>query len=282
MEQLEPTDVTYLFNQMNRCLLVEQCHRKLHEAKRPEDKTMCAECNKPFVFEAATADMVCMSCGFTKHILTDDVFDHSTMCRYNRNPVHHYATAEHFFQSLSDLACLGRRTVPVSIMSLCTRTLGRGTMISNVDVFGVLKAGGHTRYYTSKYEIAKRLRGKAEVKINSDELELIRFHYMRYNRQFMYFQQDKRIGIFSKKGRLRLYWPVRYIMAKMFELIGRADATVHIKGISGSTRKKNYDLHWEGLKSWVDTAEAVVGDPLKPIGMRKLGKTSRHLGQRGG
>ena len=276
MASLQSTDVAYLFGQMNRCLLVEKCRLELHKAQPPKDSSKCSKCNVSFVFECATADLLCRQCGIVKHILTDDVYDHSTASRYNKNPVHHYATAEHYFQSLSDLACLGKKTIPAKIMNLCTGVLGRHPGVTNDHVFAVLQKGGHAPYYTARYDIAARLRGSAEVKINSKELELIRFHYMRYNRQFMNFQCEERIGDVSRRGKLRLYWPVRYIMKRMFLLIGRLDVVKIIKGIAGKSRKDNYDTYWAKLEKWVNHSEEVVGRPSNPVGMKKL-KESRRI-----
>ena len=274
MEQCEPTDVTYLFSQMRRCLLVERCHTELREAKRPRDLNRCEKCKCELVVIPESGDKVCTKCGVSVHHIMDHEVQYHERGNYNRNPIHHYATAEHFFQSLSDLACLGRRNIPPYIMSLCIRTLGRRSDISHADVFEVLRAGGHTKHYTSKYQIARQLRGKAEVEINSDELELLRFHYMRYNRQFMDFQNEKKVGAISIRGRIRLYWPVRFIMSQMFLLIDRPDVVLLIRGIAGAKRLKNYNLYWEQLKTWVNTSEQVVGNPLKRSSMRKLGNTT--------
>ena len=81
---------------------------------------------------------------------------------------------------------------------------------------------------------------------------MIRDCYNRYKAELVPFQQANYIGTFSKNGKPRIFWPVRYILQKMCEEIGRKDLGLFIRGIKDNKKLAIYDRYWNKLKVFVD------------------------------
>ena len=254
---LADTDVRsmeWLFAQMKMATNLETCKADL---KKNRGKTRlgadyCQRCGVLFHYDYQTSDRVCYKCGIAIHFVMDEQPNRVNIKRYNRAPRHHYTTAEHYSQVVCDFTCTGNRNVPVDVMAYCRTALGRGITVTSERVFQTLKSNGYRGYYHYKYEIANRLRGKPEFDITTQEVRDLRDTYKRYGNQFLPFQRSRNIGRISSRGKLRVFWPMRYILARMCEEIGRGDLTRFIRGIAGKKRLQEYDEQWTALKEWVD------------------------------
>lgn len=216
------------------------------------DSNRCGRCRVLFYYEQSSSSNVCPQCGHTVFVLDNQLVSFQAISRYNRNPIHVYAKHEHFYQTLLDMTCMGRRKVDNGVVNYCAAVLGRGMHVTFDKVFGVLQSGGFQRSYCNKYEIAARLRGRPEIVLSSRETELIRGHYTRYDKCFYDFQVRHKIGNRTRSGRLRLFWPVRFIIAKMFELIDRPDLISSVRKIAGKKRLLTYEKYWSKLREVVD------------------------------
>jgi len=261
--------VDYVFLEMKRCMLVDQCKQEIIEMRKTNtvetNRSMCDRCKIYYFHDRENGTHVCPQCGISFELYGEfQICDFFTRKRYNTNPIHHYIPHEHFFQTLLDITCTSRRRVPQHVMNFCRCVLGRGDAITNQNVFETLQSGGYNKYYASKYEIAARLRGKPEIYLTRRETEIVRMHYRRYARHMQQFQIEENLGNVSRRGKRRVYWPVRFIMAEMFKLIGRKDLVKHLRGISERSKAKKYDMYWKKLSTRVDAAEPVSRDVFKP------------------
>lgn len=253
MTEYEPTTVEWTMLQMKRLLLTDKCkaEMKAFRTTRNVSSDFCARCNLPFHYDHARSDRVCATCGAATQFIPDEPLGRLSRKRYNRPARHHYTTAEHFSQVVCDFTGTGNRTVPVDIMAYCRTALGNGLHVTSERVFNVLRSGGYRAYYHYKYEIALRLRGRAEFDISGEEVRALRHAYKRYGRVFLEFQRVHGIGKRSSRGKLRVFWPMRYILARMCEEIGRDDLKQYIRGIKGENRLVEYDNYWAKLKTYV-------------------------------
>ena len=256
MEAVPVGSTSWCMLKMKQLEVFYQCKRecKKYRTVAPTHSNYCSHCNILFHINYLESTKVCTSCGLSVQILLDDVYDYSTRDRYNGNRRHHYDPKEHFSQTLCDFTCTGLRSVPVNVMSYCRTVMGKGLHVTSANVFAVLQMGGFRSYYQHKYEITNRLRGKPEFKVTSREVQSMRDVYNRYRREMIPFQQSHYIGTSSKNGKLRIYWPMRYILSKICEEIGRGDLKQFIRGIRDQSKLKKYNLYWDKLKRSVDSS----------------------------
>jgi len=257
-EQLQTSEgqIEYTLIAMKRRMLFEQCQAEVKEislsANPKVDSSRCPTCHSLFFYEADTSTNTCRQCGLSVFVIEHATQSWHERGNYNTNPKHYYAKKEHFQQTLLDMTCTGNRRVPVSVVTFCKAMLGRGDHITYKQVFVALQAGGYSRFYNSRYEVAARLRGRPEIILSPREIDKVRGNYHRYDVCFYDFQVEHSIGNRSRSRRLRLYWPVRFIMVEMFKLIDRHDLIKHVKGVAGRKRLKLYKQYWEKLRIMVD------------------------------
>lgn len=252
---------------MKRITLLEQVISEVKELwhKVKVDSTRCQKCKTLYFYEESTSSNTCRQCGFSFFVIENNLLSFHERGNYNRNGRHVYAKHEHFFQTLLDMTCTGKRNIPLEIVEYCKAILGRGNHITFQKVFKALQIGGYTRFYNIKYEISARLRGVPEIVLSMRETEKLRGQYRRYDACFHDFQVANRIGNRSQSGRLRLYWPVRFIMAEMFKLIDRPDLVKYVKKISGPKRLIRYKQFWDRLRVFVDDRRPMKRDTYRPV-----------------
>lgn len=230
----------------------------------------CKECNVECIVFAEDSCASCPQCGLSRQIVLEDTSGYRDMSCYNTNPRHTYAKKEHFFQTLLDISCMGRRHIPPDVFNYCQSVLGRGMHITYRDVFRALQIGGYSKYYCIKYNIAAGLRGRPEVDLTLRESEQIRGHYMRYDRHFHEFQLKYKLGKRGSSGRLRLYWPVRFIIIEMFKLIGRHDLVSCVKPVVGRDKANGYEHYWHLLKYYVEQRNPANVRPAHALQLTRL------------
>lgn len=254
--------------EMKRMVLLDQVFAEVkemwHADKTKVDSTRCQKCKTLFFYDETTSEKACRQCGLSVFVIENDHVTFNARSRYNRNAKHVYAKHEHFFQTLLDMTCMGKRKICLDVVNYCKAVLGRGKHITFEHVFKALQTGGYTRFYNIKYEISARLRGEPEIVLSMRETEQLRGHYRRYDACFYDFQVAHRIGNRSCSGRLRLYWPVRFIMVEMFKLIDRPDLIKCVKPVSGPHRLARYIEYWKELKVFVDKRKPIRRCTYKP------------------
>jgi len=272
--------VTYVICQMKRITLFEQVLSEVkelwHKDERKVDSTRCQRCKTLYFYEESTSSNTCRQCGLSVFVIENNLVSFHSRSRYNRNARHVYAKHEHFFQTLLDMTCTGKRKISLEIVQYCKAILGRGRHITFHKVFKALQAGGYTRFYNIKYEISARLRGEPEIVLSMRETEKLRGQYRRYDACFHEFQVAHRIGNRSHSGRLRLYWPVRFIMVEMLKLIDRPDLVHCVKKISGPKRLAGYKEYWKRLRVFVDHRKPIKRDTYRPV-LIPLGRKTKRL-----
>ena len=291
MKHLPRGCVEYVLLEMKRELLLEQATRESEELYGKKNKDVdvnrCSRCNILYYYDAVISSNICPRCGLTVFVIENDHREFSSRSRYNRPPKHKYKKQEHFFQTLLDVTCTGRRKVSLSVVNFCRCILGRGEHINFDDVYKVLQYGGYTAYYSWKYEIAAKLRGRPEIVLSSREHEKVRGEYMRYDRCFHDFQKHYKIGNKTTSGGYRLFWPVRFVMAKIFQQIDRSDLVVSLRIISGPKRLIEYEKYWGLLSAWVNKKEPIRGNrqykmtltalPFRPVRIKYSRALARQL-----
>jgi len=272
--------VTYVICQMKRITLLEQVLSEVkelwHKDERKVDSTRCQRCKTLYFYEESTSSNTCRQCGLSVFVIENNLVSFHSRSRYNRNARHVYAKHEHFFQTLLDMTCTGKRKISLEIVQYCKAILGRGRHITFHKVFKALQAGGYTGFYNIKYEISARLRGEPEIVLSMRETEKLRGQYRRYDACFHEFQVANRIGNRSQSGRLRLYWPVRFIMVEMLKLIDRPDLVHCVKKISGLKRLAGYKEYWKRLRLFVDHRKPMKRDTYRPV-LIPLGRKTKRL-----
>ncbi len=256
MSVLPPGSTEWCMCEMNRHLLFRQCKKECIEYlhKVPTHSDVCNKCGLVYFIDSTTCTKICKGCGLSFDFLLDDGGGYSTKDLYNGNRRHHYNPTEHFIQTVCDFTGTGNRRVPVDVFSYCRGVLGRGLHVTSHNVFLTLQMGGYGAYYMHKYDIANRLRGKREFVVSSREIRQMKEVYMRYRREFIPFQQAHYIGTFSKTGKPRIYWPMRYILKKICEEIGRSDLTSYIRAVCDKGKIDLYDKYWYMLKGFIDNS----------------------------
>ena len=262
--------------EMKRFELVTECKKELicFEPVRSDDLVECKQCGSNLAYNHSTNEMVCTSCGVAFNFINDSNWDYQDLKRYNCANIHRYTWYEHFAQSLNDFANIGTRNVPDDIMTYCRVLLGTGLHITSHQVYKTLQSNGYRSYYQYKYEIANTLRGKREFKLGRDEIELMRSIYIKNTREFMPFQEMYSLGRKSSRGKPRLYWPMRFILARLCEEINRQDLVKFIRPIACAKRLELYKLYWYKLRELVDSRT-----PIKSIYLAQhyqLKQSKRH------
>lgn len=280
MNSVDVGSVSYVVNEMKRILLCDQAIAEVKEMwnkdKNKVDSSRCRKCKTLYFYEETTSSNTCRQCGLSVFVIENSHASFHSRSRYNRNTRHVYAKHEHFFQTLLDMTCTGKRKVSLDVVQYCKAVLGRGKHITFEKVFKTLQSGGYTRFYNIKYEIAARLRGEPEIVLSMRETEKLRGQYRRYDACFYDFQVTNGIGNRSHSGRLRLYWPVRFIMVEMFKLIGRVDLVKSVKPISGTHRLARYTAYWKMLKGFVDKRKPMTHkNKYQPVLMKLPSKKPR-------
>lgn len=235
--------------------LVSECTKEILSLPKQADLLFCDQCGGILLQHKIVSDMVCHNCGLSKHIIIQEQYDFSTSSRFNGKPVHNYRIQENFNQTLTDICAIGKRKLKPDdtkrVMDLCYKEFGKRKNVSNHEVFQVLKKNKLQQYYKMKYLIASWIRGAREIQISSSELNEIRDRYSIYSRHFMDFQYHNNYGDVSKRGKWRLLWPVKFIMRKMFEKIGREDLLNVIGDISVRKNKVRYEDQWYELEKFI-------------------------------
>lgn len=259
LTRAEKGSVEYATIEMKRLMFIqesmEDVNRRLadngkHKSRMDDNK--CDECGANRVYDQDSSSNICPRCGVSVFQIYNDVQDATHFSNYNRNPKHYYRPREHFFQTLLDMTCRSRRKVPIAVVRYCRTVLGKSPTISSADVYSALQSGGYKQHYASKYEIAAMLRGCPEIVLTPMETDLVRGHYNRYDRCFSDFQRTNAIGKRTISRRTRVFWPVRYVMGKMFVLIGRDDLLAFIRPIVSKKRQETYDKWWMKLEEYVE------------------------------
>lgn len=220
--------------------------------------THCKKCLIEYIIDYCTSSYVCTSCGFSKDMIFEQLNDYHDYERCNGPRRHYYDPTEHFSQTLSDFANIGKRQVPYYVLEYCRKRLGTGLHVSSILVFQTLQNARYTSYYQYKYEIANQLRGKQEFTFSSKEIIRLRDLYNRYRRNIYSFQEEHSIGKRSKNGKLRIYWPMRFILYRLCQEVHRYDVLPFIRTICSVKKTILYDYYWDLL-----TTE--VNSKLKPI-----------------
>lgn len=276
MNDCETGSTKWCMCEMKRIELVAECKKELvcFEPVNSVDLVHCKQCNSPLHHNAKTDEMVCKSCGLAFNFINDTVWDYQDLKRYNCANIHRYTWYEHFAQSLNDFANVGDRNVPKDVMLYCKALLGNGLHITSQMVYKVLQSNGYTSYYQYKYEITNTLRGKREFVITRKEIEMMRNVYIRCTREFMPFQEIHSLGRKSSRGKPRLYWPMRFILARLVEEINREDLVKFIRPIACAKRLSRYKLYWYMLREIVESRVPIKSIFLSPQQFQL--KKSRH------
>jgi len=255
LKELPPNSVDRIFADMRRVLLLEQVRKELKELVKTSPEQMrndrCTRCGVVYYYDEANSEDVCPGCGVAIFRLENRFIDYNTRKNYNRNARHHYACREHFFQTLLDVTCTGSRNVPDNVMRFCKASLGYGSHVTFQKVFESLRSGGYSAHYPSIHFIAARLRGRAEIILTGPEMRKIRDNHLRYDRYIPDFLEENNLTNKTRRGKRRMYWPFRFIMAEMFKMIGRGDLVVFLRGIASKKREANYRLWWDRLDNVV-------------------------------
>ena len=274
MTTMRNGSVDYVICEMQRIMLKDQVFAEVKEMwgvkKTQVDSSRCPKCKVLYFYELDTSSNTCKQCGHRIFVLEHEHISWHARKRYNRNAKHIYAKKEHFFQTLLDVTCTGKRHVPSHIVHYCKAVLGRGMHITFQDVFDTLQSAEYKDYYNIKYEISARLRGVPEIVLTARETERIRGQYHRYDECFYDFQVEKNIGKRSRSGRLRLFWPVRFIMVEMLKLIGRDDLIESVKPIAGPGRNKKYRRYWYQLEQFVAKRRPIVHAREHPMVLTRI------------
>ena len=207
----------------------------------------CQQCQVECVIDERASAAACPKCGISRQVDLDREPSFTERKTYNKDPRHVYAKREHFFQTLVDITCMGKRHIPPDIFNFCHSILGRGKHISFNDVFRVLQIGGYSKNYSIKYNIAAGLRGRPEINLTMKEEQHVRSVYLKYDKHFVTFQKAHGLGKKGISGRLRLFWPVRFIMGEIFKIIGREDLVPLLAKVIGPDRYKRYKFYWDKL-----------------------------------
>ena len=274
MDCLEHGSIDYVFLEMKREMLLEQAIREtkalVGKTSKQVNMNWCSRCNVQNYYEASTSSNICPQCGLTVFQIENEHLEYSARSRYNRPPKHKYQKKEHFFQTLLDVTCTGRRKISLDIVRYCRCVLGRGKHINFDDVYQALQSGGYTAYYSWKYAIAAQLRGQPEIVLSPREHERVRGEYVRYDRCFHDFQKKHKLANKTLSGGYRLFWPVRFVMAQIFNQIGRADLVISLRKIAGPKRLIKYTKYWDLLTVWVNKREPIKSDCFYKMKLTKL------------
>lgn len=254
MEEEQVGSSKWCLLEMKRLTLLSECKEEIKEFGNNIHLSPlhCPTCKLSLYYDSVNADNVCQTCGYTIRDTSQEHFTFNDFTNYNKNSAHHYSFKEHFSQTLVDFTNIGNRVVPSNVMNICRVALGTGLHVSSSSVFNVLQQHKLCKYYQYKYEIANRLRGKREIVISSSEIQLLRDSFNRLDNEFLYFQDMEQIGTCSKRGKRRMFWPLRFILSRLCEEIGREDLTAFIRPIVCKERFKKYMFYWDKFMIYVN------------------------------
>lgn len=260
MKHETPGTVNYCLLEMKRYMVVEQAKKAYRTLRKEKTKTwnsnQCPKCMSIFHVSYRVSDYVCKTCGYAEYRLMEPRDDAMRKRQYstthNQNARHHYHSAEHFAQVVCDFTLSGNRTIPASILDCCRHLLGNGDHVTNFKVYKVLHDQGYRGHYNLKYAIAARLRFTPEFTVSNHETRMMKHTYRRLSRHIMDFQRKHNIGKRNANGKLRLYWPMRFVLARICELIKRPDLVQHIRGVVGKNREVLYQYYWDRLVEYVN------------------------------
>lgn len=237
----------------------------------------CVVCKGSMVYDCHTGDHVCQRCGVTDNRVDDSKLTFHQGGSYNHSVIHRYTIREHFSQTMCDFSGNGQRYVPPSILHACRMFLGTGSQVTSEKVFSVLQKMRHRKYYQHKYAIATRLRGNKEFTISCEEVDAMKERFRRYSKHFYDFQHECKVGKVSRRGKLRIFWPMRFILKKLCLEVGRPDLLKFVRGISGKQRLEQYNKQWDKL---VEYTRVMFPDPLPtPTSSHQMNNEMIQLGQ---
>lgn len=258
MQELDVTSVEYCMLQMQEYTLFEEFKTAVKNIKTANDPNKCKQCGTALTLDTVNSATVCESCGLQTQLVCVNQMQFTDRERYNRNPVHHYHFYEHFSQTLCDFTGIGNRNVPEHIMRYCRRAMLPEKNVTSEAVFNALRIQGYRPYYNLKYIIAARIRGSWEFKMSTHEIELMRVLFKRYSFYFMDYQARAGVGTISSRGKRRVFWPMRFILKQLCDMIGRADLKQFLRSIVTTRRKSVYKYHWKKLVEYVDQRSSPV------------------------
>jgi len=257
--KLEPSSVRHAMLEIQIYKLIQECRERVRLARRQchtrpngNGHMTCPMCNIQMIYREQTSEAICTRCGNCVSVLQDMTTSYGDMKQYNCNMVHRYCSYEHFAQCLCDFTGIGNRKIAKHIITYCKASLGTGDHVTSEKVFDVLSSIKETTYYPSKYTIANILRHTPEFVVTQDEVRRARDEYKRYDRWFTTYQHENKIGFRSKKGKLRILWPMRFIMARVFENIDRPDLVQYLRKVSDRKRLALYWEHWNRLSKTIE------------------------------
>lgn len=255
MECLEAGCTSWCMCEMRRHSVLTQCKKECieHFYKTPTHSDRCNKCNTVYYIDNTSSSKICKMCGTAFDILIDHPADYISRKQLNGNRRHHYTPTEHFSQTMCDFTGAGARRIPINVFAYCRAVLGRGLTVTSHNVYLALRNGGYSNYYLHKYEITNRLRGKPEFTLTSREISAMKDIYNRFRQEFIPFQRINKIGNVSKRGTMRIYWPMRYILVQLCKEINRGDLEQFIRKICGQKKLNRYDLYWAKLKDFLDS-----------------------------
>ena len=262
---------------MKRLQSLQECKKQMiaYVPPRGDIRDMCPKCHVFWNHDDVRSDKVCTNCGLCKFYTSDTNVTVPQRSQYNRNNIHRYTISEHFAQTVRDFSCHGSRNIPEEILVYCKAALGVGPSVTSEKVFLALRSNGYRDYYQYKYIIACTLRGIQEFHLSCKETsELIRI-YKLYSREFFPFQLLHNIGTYSVRGKMRMYWPMRFVLARMCEQIGRGELCGFIRGVLGSKRLEKYKYYWKKLQAEIDARYPKSMSTWQPLQQIQL-KKSRH------
>lgn len=240
----------WCFYQMDHIKLINQCKQSVIELLKKVsvcNVNTCQSCGGiDFVVDTKRCHTICTQCGLTG-MYDADVTTRSDKTTYNRPCRHHYTALEHFSQTLCDFARIGDRTTPPDVFQFVYTVLGTGDSVTSARVFETLRLNKYRAYYQHKYTIASQLRDTPEYRVEGNDVYELRRLYRLIHLRIYNFQERHNIGKRNKRGKLRIYWPMRYILARLCELINRPDLVPFIRGISGKERLDVYNQFWDLL-----------------------------------
>ena len=242
----------WCFYEMERITLLDDCKRECILKKKQQQKKedLCTTCKIPLYNNMKEAHKVCKTCGKTYNLNSEfTTINEKTNYTWQRMR-HHYDHREHFAQTINDFTNIGNRNVPPEVMKYCMVVLGRGLHVTSSDVYNVLKSNGYRSYYQYKYEIANYLRGKPEFIVTSLEITKMKTMFQRYSKDIIPFQRN--VLKLNSQKKMRILWPMRFILAEICKEIEREDLIKYIRKISCKKRYEYYLKTWQLFVQYVD------------------------------
>lgn len=248
---------------------LSQCKQSLrNELEKMKVKKFHYCCGGHMLHDFAQGYFVCPKCGNCIRAFCEEMFDYNLHSTYNKNAIHHYSAVEHFDQFVLNFTATGRRVIDHGVVSFCRNVCGAGDHVTTDVVMSALRLYGDTSQYIHLYDIVSRLRHTPLFRISYDEMDLLKRRFRCYHKHIYSFQRECKIGRLSRRGKLRIFWPFRFILARLCEEIGRADLVCFIGKVVDSTRYESYRRYWVQLQQQVF--------PVKPSRGTVRSRFARH------